>query len=163
LELLKDKIPVSMQAVRQGLMLVELPGRFQVLPGRPTIVLDVAHNPQAAGVLNENLSSQGFFPETWALLGMLADKDVAGVVERLRERVDHWLVASLPGPRGLTAGALTELLLQQGIDRAKIQSFPSVTEAWLWVRPQLTEADRLVVLGSFLTVAEVMQVLKPAR
>src|SRR5690606_4955662 len=80
LDCLRDRLPVSMQAVREGLMHVELPGRFQVLPGRPTVVLDVAHNVQAAGVLAENLFAMGFYPDTWAVLGMYADKDVEGVV-----------------------------------------------------------------------------------
>ena len=102
LEALREKLPVAAQAVRNGLAMVELPGRFQIVPGQPTLVLDVAHNPQAAGVLNENLASMGYFPETWAVVGMLADKDVAGAVRLLRDRVDHWLVATLPGPRGLS-------------------------------------------------------------
>src|SRR5690606_34388759 len=57
LDALKDRLPVDMQAVRRGLVEVELPGRFQVLPGRPQVILDVAHNPQAAQVLAQNLAS----------------------------------------------------------------------------------------------------------
>jgi dihydrofolate synthase/folylpolyglutamate synthase len=158
-EAVRDILPVPMQAVRQGFMLVELPGRFQVLPGRPTVVLDVAHNPQAAGVLNENLASMGFFPETWAVIGMLADKDVAGVVRLLRDRVDHWVVASLPGPRGLGAQGLAVILRECGVG-GDISECASPQEAYALARGQAAEGDRIVVFGSFLTVADVLAARK---
>lgn len=154
-ESVRDILPVPMQAIRQGFMLVELPGRFQVLPGRPSIVLDVAHNPQAAGVLNENLASMGFFPETWAVIGMLADKDVAGVVRLLRDRVDHWLVASLPGPRGLGAEKLAAILREVGV-AGDVAEYVSPGSAYEVAVGRAAEGDRIVVFGSFLTVAEVM-------
>jgi dihydrofolate synthase/folylpolyglutamate synthase len=159
-EAVRDLIPVPMQAIRQGFMLVELPGRFQVMPGRPTVVLDVAHNPQAAGVLNENLASMGFFPETWAVIGMLSDKDVAGVVRLLRDRIDHWLVASLPGPRGLDAAKLAAILQEVGVS-GEIAEFDSPSAAYeVAVGERAAEGDRIVIFGSFLTVADVMAARK---
>jgi dihydrofolate synthase/folylpolyglutamate synthase len=155
LELLRTRIPVSMQAVRQGLMLVELPGRFQVLAGKPTVILDVAHNPQAAGVLAENLSNMGFFPETWAVLGMYADKDVEGVVARVRERVDHWMLATLPGTRGLTAAALHERLRNAGVT-GDVRCFDAPAEAFAVAHQSADEGDRIVAFGSFMTVADVL-------
>ncbi|MCK9984149.1 MAG: dihydrofolate synthase / folylpolyglutamate synthase [Azoarcus sp.] len=162
LEMLRQRIPVSMQAVRQGLMLVELPGRFQVLPGRPSVVLDVAHNPQAAGVLSENLSNMGFFPETWAVLGMLADKDVEGVVKLIQDRVDHWMLVSLPGARGLSAERLEQRLRSVGV-RGDIQRFESPAEGYAAARKTAGEGDRIVVFGSFLTVADVLAFARAAR
>ena len=76
LEALAPQLPVSQQAVRQGLLTVQLPARFQVLPGKPAIVLDVAHNPHAAAVLAQNLDMMGFYPRTHAVFGMLNDKDI---------------------------------------------------------------------------------------
>ncbi|MDR0702661.1 MAG: bifunctional tetrahydrofolate synthase/dihydrofolate synthase [Azoarcus sp.] len=154
LHTLRARLPVSMQAIRQGLMSVELPGRFQILPGRPTAVLDVAHNPQAAGVLAENLSGMGFYPETWAVFGMLADKDVESVAARLAARIDRWLPCTLPGPRGLSAGALTERLRAAGVaDEAIRDGFASPAEAFAFARESAAANDRIVAFGSFLTVA----------
>ncbi len=153
-ELLRARVPVPMQAVRQGLMLVELPGRFQVLPGQPAVVLDVAHNPQAAGVLSENLSNMGFFPETWAVIGMLSDKEVEEVVGLLKGRVDHWFVAGLEGPRALSSEALATRMEAAGVhveDR-----FDNPVQAFDAARERANQSDRIVVFGSFLTVADVL-------
>jgi len=83
---------------------IELPGRLQVLPGRPVTVLDVAHNPQAAHAFADNLGAMGFHPRTIAVFGILADKDIDAVIAALLPRVDRWEVATLPPPRGASAG-----------------------------------------------------------
>lgn len=159
LDCLRDHLPVAMQAVREGFMHVDLPGRFQVLPGRPVVVLDVAHNVQAAGVLAENLFGMGFFPETWGVLGMYADKDVEGVVERLRERIDHWYLCTLEGPRGLTAQALAERLRASGA-KGDIVCFDSPAAAYRAARKSAGENDRIAAFGSFMTVSGVMAVIE---
>jgi dihydrofolate synthase/folylpolyglutamate synthase len=162
LDCLKERLPVPMQAVREGLMLVELAGRFQVLPGQPAVVLDVAHNPQAVGVLAENLGNMGYYPETWAVVGMLADKDVAGALALIRGRVDHWLLASLPGPRGLTAEALADRLGEAGI-AGDVRTFTTPAAAFSAARGAADASDRIAVFGSFLTVAEVLAQLQAER
>ena len=73
----RDLLPVTAQAVRVGLSMVELPGRFQIVPGQPTLVLDVAHNPHSVAALAENLDAMGFYPCTHAVFGAMADKDLA--------------------------------------------------------------------------------------
>jgi dihydrofolate synthase/folylpolyglutamate synthase len=161
LEALVERLPVSMQDIRRGLIAAELPGRFQVLPGRPTVVLDVGHNPQAAGVLADNLGSMAFHPVTWAVFGMLADKDVAGVVDRIRGRIDRWLLATLPGPRGLSAGVLAGFLAQQGL-RAEA-CFDSPADAYREAKGRAGEDDRIVAFGSFLTVAGVLRAIDDER
>ncbi|WP_018606422.1 bifunctional tetrahydrofolate synthase/dihydrofolate synthase [Uliginosibacterium gangwonense] len=162
LETLEEHLPVPMQAVRQGLMAVELPGRFQVLPGRPSVVLDVAHNPQAAGVLAENLASMGFYPETWAVCGMLSDKDIAGSLAHLSARVDHWLLCDLPGPRGAKAEYLAQTLLSLAA-KGTVECFSSPAQAFGEARKRAGEGDRIVTFGSFLTVADVMNAASAAR
>ncbi|MDX1375320.1 MAG: bifunctional tetrahydrofolate synthase/dihydrofolate synthase, partial [Burkholderiales bacterium] len=115
LEALNPRLPVSMQQLREGLARVELAGRFQVLAGRPSIVLDVAHNPQAARTLAANLGAAGYAPRTIAVLGMLADKDIDGVVRALAPRVARWELASLPGARGARAEQLAAALARCGV------------------------------------------------
>ncbi|MCB1909070.1 MAG: bifunctional tetrahydrofolate synthase/dihydrofolate synthase [Rhodocyclaceae bacterium] len=159
---MRDLLPVPMQAVREGLMLVELPGRFQILPGRPTVVLDVAHNVQAVGVLAENLSNMGYAPETWAVFSMLSDKDIEGAVARLRARVDHWLVAGLGGPRGLPAETLAQRV-REIAGATDVRAFDHPEEAFAAAREGAGEDDRIVVFGSFLTVAAVLPVARASR
>jgi dihydrofolate synthase/folylpolyglutamate synthase len=156
LEALGQRLPVSQQAVRQGLLNVDLAGRFQVLPGRPAVILDVAHNPQAAAVLAENLDNIGFFPRTLAVLGMLRDKDVAGVVDKVASRVDHWYLGGTVGPRGLGAPELQQIVRQR-LPEAATEAFPDVGGAFEAARRAAQADDRIVVFGSFLTVAEVMR------
>ncbi len=109
LDALKDKLPVSMEAVRRGLVEVQLAGRFQFVPGKPQLILDVAHNPHAARSLAQNLA--GLPPaRTFAVFAMLKDKDMAGVVRALDAQIDVWMVAGIDAPRGATAAELAQVL-----------------------------------------------------
>ena len=150
-------LPIAMQEVRRGLAEVALPGRFQVLPGRPQVILDVAHNVEAAKVLADNLLVSGYASETIAVCGMLRDKDIAGVLRALEPRITRWHFASLPGPRGAPAEDLERGLSEPptGVER-----FPSPTHAFVAARERAGEGDKIVVFGSFLTVGEVMAWLK---
>ena len=148
--------------IAAGVASVALPGRMQVIPGPVEIVLDVAHNPQAAGVLAENLGNMGFHPETWAVFGMLEDKDVEGVVALMKNRVDHWLLAALRAPRGLGAEALAGRMRAAGIE-GDIRCHASPMEAYVAAQQGAQEGDRIVVFGSFLTVADVLAAIKAAR
>ena len=121
LEALRDRLPVSAQDIRLGLANVELPGRFQVLPGKPAIVLDVGHNPHAAAVLTQNLGNMGFFPYTYAVFGAMRDKDIAGVLAHLKGEIDHWCVTDLPTPRAASAQELEAALREQGVERQRRQ------------------------------------------
>ncbi|GMV56173.1 MAG: dihydrofolate synthase [Betaproteobacteria bacterium] len=152
---LRERVPVSAGAIRQGLAEVRLPGRFQVLPGTPRIVLDVAHNPEAARALADNLGDMGFHPETWAVFGMLADKDVEATARAMSRRVDHWLLASLPGPRGQSGDALAARLRAAGVV-APMESFPDVASALAVARERAGANDRIVAFGSFLVAADAL-------
>jgi dihydrofolate synthase/folylpolyglutamate synthase len=158
IEALAEVLPVSMNAIRRGLAEVELPGRFQVIPGRPAVVLDVAHNPHAAQALAGNLDDMGFFPRTLAVFGMLRDKDVAGVVGRLRGRVDHWLLAGLGGARGASADELRQIIERAGHE-VDASSFDTPALAYAAARERASESDRILIFGSFLTVAGVMHAM----
>ncbi|HKW36793.1 MAG TPA: bifunctional tetrahydrofolate synthase/dihydrofolate synthase [Burkholderiales bacterium] len=156
LEELRPRLPVAMQDVRTGLARVELPGRFQVLPGRPAVILDVAHNPQAARVLADNLGAMGFYPETYAVFGMLQDKDIEGVCRALKDRFSAWFAADLAVPRGAKASTLAEALGRAGAG-GKVACFGNPLDAYVAARKRAGENDRIVVFGSFHTVAEVLR------
>jgi dihydrofolate synthase/folylpolyglutamate synthase len=159
LETLALRLPVSQQAVRQGLLTVDLPARFQILPGRPAVILDVAHNPHAAAVLAENLDNMGFHPATHAVFGMLRDKDIAGVIRKLGDRVDQWHVAATPGPRGCDADTLAALLREHA-GAASVTRYPDLAAAYDGARVAAGPDDRILAFGSFLTVAEVMRAIR---
>jgi len=158
LDVLRDRLAVSMGAIRDGLVGVELAGRLQVLPGRPVTVLDVAHNPQAAIALADSLGSMGFHPQTVAVFGIMSDKDIDSVIAALVARVDRWYVASLPPPRGATSRDLRARLERIGVPASAVREFAEPAEAYPAARGAVTEADRIIVFGSFLTVAAVLVV-----
>jgi dihydrofolate synthase/folylpolyglutamate synthase len=149
----RERLPVSGGAIRSGLAGVELAGRFTVLPGRPVVVLDVAHNPHAARVLAATLGSMGYHAETIGVFGMLRDKDIDGVVRAMHGRIDRWFVGSLPGPRGCVADDMGARLAAAGVHDDAIRRFPDIVAAWREARSHAAPADRIVVFGSFLTVA----------
>lgn len=155
-EILRQTLPVAMQAVRRGLIELELPGRFQVLPGRPTVILDVAHNPEAVGGLADSLVGMAFFARTFAVVGMLADKDIAGSLAPLLGKIDVWLVADLAGPRGAAADTLAEILAA-ATPVSPIETFASPLQAFERSLKLAGENDRIVVFGSFHTVAAVLR------
>jgi dihydrofolate synthase / folylpolyglutamate synthase len=152
LDTLCERLPIAMQDIRRGLADVEMPARFQVLPGRPQIVLDVAHNVQAAETLAENLAASGFAAETIAVCGMLRDKDIAGVLRELAPRIDRWHLASLAGPRAASATELASHLK----GAKDVHEYGSPAEAFGAAKMRAGENDKIVVFGSFLTVGEIM-------
>lgn len=156
LDELRDRLPVHMQAVRTGLVTAAPIARFQVMPGRPAVVFDVSHNPHAARALAQNLRAHVKFERTLAVFAMLADKDIAGVVEAVRLPIDAWYVAGLSGSRGTTADEVASKVRAVSAD-ASVETFVSVTEAYCAARRHASENDRILVFGSFHTVAEGMQ------
>ena len=159
LEALADKLPVTMQAIRPGLIETELAGRFQVVPGKPAIVLDVGHNPQAIRVLADNLASMGFFDRTHTVLGMLNDKDIEGALLPLKGKVDFWHVATLEGVRGTTAETLAAIIQRAQLG-GEIVCHSSPAVAMQVAKGRAAESDRIVVFGSFYTVAGAVQTLR---
>jgi dihydrofolate synthase/folylpolyglutamate synthase len=165
LESVRDRIPVPQQAVRLGLLQASLPGRFQILPGQPIVILDVAHNPHAAAVLAQNLDNMGFHPYTHAVVGMLNDKDAEGVLAKLRGKIDHWYCAGLEGARGCSGDELAAKVTAAmqdgpaGAEMPTVQAYADPALAYAAARERAGEGDRIVVFGSFLTVAAVLQAL----
>jgi dihydrofolate synthase/folylpolyglutamate synthase len=157
------RLPVHQQAVREGLLSVALPGRYQVLPGRPVIVLDVGHNPQAARALAGAMQAHGFFPRTRAVFGMLRDKDAAAVVAPLARHVYHWHLVPTSGERGREAGALRAqaFAARSGApEPGAISEHESVGGALRAALDASDPDDRIIVFGSFVVVAEALRWLE---
>jgi dihydrofolate synthase/folylpolyglutamate synthase len=164
-EALRERLPVSAQAIRTGLALVELPGRFQVVAGTPTIVLDVAHNPHAVAALALNLDQMGFFPRTHAVFGAMRDKDIDAILARIAPLVDHWHFTDLPAARAASATQIAERFRALGVEspKASIATHPSPSEALAAAMNGADPADRIVVFGSFYTVGGVLENGLPQR
>ncbi|WP_334135600.1 bifunctional tetrahydrofolate synthase/dihydrofolate synthase [Tepidimonas sp.] len=157
-EAMHARLPVSAQAVRQGLALVQWPGRFQIVPGQPVLVLDVAHNPHAVAALAESLDAMGFYPQTQMVFGAMADKDLAPMLQRLDALVDGWHFCDLPTARAAPADALCQLwqgLTARRDARAHCHATPS--QALQAAVAAADPAGRIVVCGSFYTVGGVLQ------
>ena len=149
-----DRLPVSLGEVKRGLMTVRLTGRLQTIPGRPSIVLDVAHNPQAARALADGLGDMGFAERTFAVFGILADKDAGGVIDAMKGRVDRWYVASPESERAARADDVAKLLEARG---AEARRFATIGAALDSARSEAGPNDRIAVFGSFYTVAEALR------
>ena len=155
---MRQQLPVTAQAVRNGLALVDLPGRFQVVPGQPALVLDVAHNPHSVAALALNLDAMGFYPTTHAVFGAMADKDLAPMLHRMDPLVDRWYFADLPTPRAASGAALQaawQALTQRKDASSAVFSQP--LDALHAAAANAQAADRIVVFGSFYTVGGVLE------
>lgn len=158
LEALRGELPVTAQAIRNGLAMVELTGRFQIVPGQPALVMDVAHNPHAVAALTENLDAMGFYPTTHAVFGAMADKDVAPMLARVAPLVDRWYFCDLPTERAAKAADL-QATWQAGNTRkdAQATSHASPQAALDAAVAGADPADRIVVFGSFYTVGGILE------
>ena len=155
---LREQLPVTAQAVRNGLAMVELPGRFQIVPGQPALVLDVAHNPHSVSALAANLDAMGFFPTTHAVFGAMADKELALMLQRVNPIIDRWYFTDLPTPRAQTAARLAEQWRALNTRRdVQAQVFADPVQALQAAVLAADPADRIVVFGSFYTVGGVLK------
>jgi dihydrofolate synthase/folylpolyglutamate synthase len=158
LDALRQRIPVTAQAVRNGLAMVELPGRFQIVPGQPVLVLDVAHNPHSVAALAANLDAMGFYPTTHAVLGVMADKDLLPMLQKVNPMVDKWYFTDLPLPRAAKAADLQQAWQAQNTRTDTACS--THAEPLLALQAAIDAADpadRIVVFGSFYTVGGVLK------
>ncbi len=165
-EALRDRLPINAQAIRNGLALVELPGRFQIVPGQPTLVLDVAHNEQAVAALALNLDAMGYHPRTLAVFGAMRDKAIATLLPRIASLIDAWFCTDLPTPRAARADELAVEVRRASIaavgagrrlHEAAVYTHADPASALRAALEQADPADRIVVFGSFFTVGGVLK------
>jgi len=155
LELLKERLPLGVTAIREGLSRVSLPGRCQFIPGAVERILDVSHNPHGAGCLAEVLGLSPCPGRTHLVLGMLEDKDVGAFVAALSPVVDLWYPSGLDTERGLSADGLHQRM-RGLVPEERMRCCRDVVTACRQARENAVAGDRIVVCGSFFTVAASM-------
>lgn len=177
------------EVIAAGLKQINLAGRFQQIYSKPQVYVDVAHNLQAAQALASQLKScfdrgRTTGARTWAIIAMLADKDIKGVIDNVSAGIDNWCFAGLENiSRGLPVQELIEYLpdgfiaddfikeTKQG-NQCKITAVKTagsnapgetvflaktVKDACALVLSEANKNDRIIIFGSFYTVAEAMQ------
>jgi dihydrofolate synthase/folylpolyglutamate synthase len=169
-EALRSRLPITAQAVRTGLALVELPGRFQIVPGQPTLVLEVAHNAQSVATLAVNLDQMGFHPRTHAVFGAMRDKDIPAILARTSPLVDAWHFCGLSSARAATPAELLTAWQScpqgsrgPGVPPTTVSLHDTPPQALAAAMAQADPADRIVVFGSFQTVGAVLKAGLPRR
>ena len=141
-----------------SLTMAGLPGRFQIVPGQPALVLDVAHNPHSVAALAANLDAMGFYPRTHAVFGAMADKDLGPMFVRVGPLIDKWYFTDLPTPRAATG---EQLLAHWAASHPRADAsglaFKSPGLALEAAVAAADPADRIVVFGSFYTVGGILK------
>ncbi|PTQ84596.1 bifunctional tetrahydrofolate synthase/dihydrofolate synthase [Nitrosomonas ureae] len=159
LDTLEEALPVSMSNVRQGLIEAVISGRFQVVSTQPLIILDVAHNPSAAMVLSQNLRATKPIGQTFAIIAMLQDKDIRGVIQALKNDIDYWFVSSVNSSRAAAADYLINELYEAEVADDSVRKFSDTISAFVFACEQAGKNDRICVFGSFYTVGDVLRYL----
>jgi len=149
---LARQLPASLQAIRQGLQDVVLPGRFQVISAEVNWVLDVAHNPDGIARLADLLAVTPVPGRTLAVIGMMQDKDIRAAIQHLQAEVDVWFTGNLPSPRSANAADLAEVIQRQ-TGTEQVVACADVAAACEAAKAEGRDGDRILVCGSFYTVA----------
>ena len=155
---LQSLLPTSQASINQGLTQVSLAGRFQIISINPHIIVDVAHNPQAAKSLAHNLQNMPCTGKTMAVFAMLNDKDINGVISAVKSQIDAWYVADIAAPRGAKAIDLQLALNKQAV-KEPLHVFANVTTALAAACIEANKNDRIIVFGSFYTVADALVIV----
>jgi dihydrofolate synthase/folylpolyglutamate synthase len=148
-----DRLPVPADAIRRGLAGVRLPGRFQLFPGDVSELLDVAHNPQAVGILAEHIRRNFPGRRVHAVFAVMRDKDIEEIIGRIRDAVDCWYLAPLRMARAAEPAELRETLQQLGA-KAVQDGFQDTADALAGARRNAQNGDLILVFGSFFLVSE---------
>ncbi|MBW9262819.1 MAG: bifunctional tetrahydrofolate synthase/dihydrofolate synthase [Candidatus Thiodiazotropha sp. (ex. Lucinisca nassula)] len=158
--LLQSRLPLQQGQLSQGLRQVSLQGRMQLIEGRPSLLLDVAHNAQAVASLRRYLDRLDWPADVYALFGLLKDKDTEAIVECLHSAISGWYLVDLPGARGQTAEQLARAVRQHG-EKIPVHCFSDFSGAFESVKSNAKAEDLIVIFGSFLVVGDALDVIEP--
>lgn len=157
-KIMEDQLPLTEAAIQQGIAKALLPGRFQEVKINPSLILDVAHNPQAAQSLSRNLKAHAISGKTIAIFSILRDKDIFGVIEALNLDIDSWYIAEIQNERAADIKTISNAI-QKINPSAHIATFKNIQEAYQFASKEVTRNDRIIVFGSFFTVADIMKLI----
>jgi len=155
---MEDKLPLTEISIQKGITLTLLPGRFQEVKKMPSLILDVAHNPQAARSLSHNLKTHVVPGKTIAVFSILKDKDIFGVINELNLDIDDWFIAEIQNERAASIENISNTI-QKINPSAHIEAFKNIQEAYQFASKEVTRNDRIIVFGSFFTVADIMKII----
>ena len=155
---MEDKLPLTEISIQKGITLTLLPGRFQEVKKMPSLILDVAHNPQAARSLSHNLKTHVVLGKTIAVFSILKDKDIFGVINELNLDIDDWFIAEIQNERAASIENISNTI-QKINPSAHIETFKNIQEAYQFASKEVTRNDRIIVFGSFFTVADIMKII----
>jgi dihydrofolate synthase/folylpolyglutamate synthase len=155
---MEDKLPLTELSIQKGISLALLPGRFQEVKKMPSLIFDVAHNPQAARSLSQNLKAHAISGKTIAVFSILKDKDIFGVITALNFDINDWFIAEIQNERAASIETISNAI-QIINPSAHIKSFKNIQEAYQFASNEVTRNDRIIVFGSFFTVADIMKLI----
>ena len=155
---MEDKLPLTELSIQKGISLALLPGRFQEVKKMPSLIFDVAHNPQAARSLSHNLKAHAISGKTIAVFSILKDKDILGVITALNFDINDWFIAEIQNERAASIETISNAI-QKINPSAHIKSFKNIQEAYQFASNEVTRNDRIIVFGSFFTVADIMKLI----
>ena len=155
---MEDKLPLTEISIQKGITLTLLPGRFQEVKKMPSLILDVAHNPQAARSLSHNLKTHVVLGKTIAVFSILKDKDIFGVINELNLDIDDWFIAEIQNERAASIENISNTI-QKINPSAHIEAFKNIQEAYQFASKEVRRNDRIIVFGSFFTVADIMKII----
>ena len=158
LKAMEDKLPLTEISIQKGITLTLLPGRFQEVKTMPSLIFDVAHNPQAARSLSHNLKTHVVLGKTIAVFSILKDKDIFGVIQVLNLDIDAWFIAEIQNERAASIETISNAI-QKINPSAHIEAFKNIQEAYQFASKEVTRNDRIIVFGSFFTVADIMKII----
>ena len=155
---MEDKLPLTEISIQKGITLTLLPGRFQEVKKMPSLIFDVAHNPQAARSLSHNLKTHVVPGKTIAVFSILKDKDIFGVINVLNLDIDDWFIAEIQNERAASIENISNTIQKINLS-AHIEAFKNIQEAYQFASKEVTRNDRIIVFGSFFTVADIMKII----
>jgi dihydrofolate synthase / folylpolyglutamate synthase len=160
---LKNNFPIGINHIKTGLLQTSLVGRFQIIPGLPQTVLDVAHNPNAISHMLENMLKLPSAKHVYAVFGIASDKDIDNIIFQCRNIFKKWYIAKTNSYRGTESNIIAEKLFENGLKKEQIIICESIQKAYNIAYSNANDNDQIIAFGSFLTVEEVYKTILDKR